>query len=237
MTLHCGTSGFSYKAWKGAFYPADLKADAMLAYYASRLPAVEINNTFYRLPDRSLLERWREQVPEHFRFAVKTSRRITHIKRLHDCTEEAARFFGAVDALGERLGAVLVQLPPQFRIDVERLERFLELMPRRVPAAFEFRHASWRDPAVMEALAARAAAWVVVDEEDAPPEQPLPHTANWTYLRLRAPGYAEASLERWRDACADFDRAFVFFKHEDEGIGPRLAEQMQHLPENGVRAQ
>ena len=225
MQLYCGTSGFSFKEWKGPFYPEKLKADEMLSYYASRLPAVEINNTFYRLPDRSLLERWRDQVPENFRLAVKTSRRITHVKRLKDCEDEAARFFGAVDALGERLGAVLVQLPPQFRVDVERLERFLDLVPEDVPAAFEFRHASWREPTVIDVLSSRGAAWVTVDDEDAEPGE-LPRTASFTYLRLRAPGYTPASLERWREACAGFERAFVFFKHEDEATGPKLAEQM-----------
>ena len=230
MRLYCGTSGFSYNAWKGPFYPAGLKADEMLAYYASRLSAVEINNTFYRLPSRALLERWRDQVPEGFRFAVKTSRRITHVKRLENCDDEAKAFFGAVDVLGERLGCVLVQLPPHFRIDVERLERFLELVPERVPAAFEFRHASWQDPAVFDVLTSRGAAWVTVDDEDAEPGT-LPRTASFTYLRLRAPGYVPASLERWLDACAGFERAFVFFKHEDEGIGPKLAEQMQESAE------
>src|SRR5690606_25390499 len=200
--------------------------------YASRLPTVEINNTFYRLPDRSLLERWRDQVPEDFRFAVKASRRITHIKRLKDCADEAARFFGAVEALGERLGAVLVQLPPQFRVDVERLERFLELVPEGVPAAFEFRHASWRDQAVFDVLAARRAAWVAVGDEGAEPGE-LPHTASFTYLRLRAPGYTPESLERWRNACTPFERAFVFFKHEDEAAGPKLAERMLKR-KNGV---
>lgn len=228
MRLYCGTSGFSFKEWKGPFYPEKLKADEMLSYYASRLPAVEINNTFYRLPDRALLERWRSQVPADFRFAVKTSRRITHIKRLKDCADEATRFFGAVDALGERLGCVLVQLPPQFRIDVERLERFLELVPERAPAAFEFRHASWRDPAVFDVLASRGAAWVTVDDEDEEPPE-LPRTGSFTYLRLRAPGYTPASLARWLDACAGFERAFVFFKHEDEAAGPKLAEQMRRI--------
>ncbi|HEX6996371.1 MAG TPA: DUF72 domain-containing protein [Gammaproteobacteria bacterium] len=228
MRLYCGTSGFSFKEWKGPFYPAGLKADEMLSYYASRLSAVEINNTFYRLPSRALLERWRDQVPEDFRFAVKTSRRITHVKRLEDCADEAERFFDAVDALGERLGCVLVQLPPHFRIDVERLARFLELVPERVPAAFEFRHDSWRDPAVHDVLASRGAAWVTVDDEDAEPGS-LPRTASFTYLRLRAPGYAPPSLERWLDACSGFERAFVFFKHEDEAAGPKLAEQMQRM--------
>src|SRR5690606_6332019 len=148
MQLYCGTSGFSYKEWKGRFYPAGLAAADMLTHYASRLPTVEINNTFYRLPQRSLLERWRDQVPPGFRFAVKTSRRITHVKRLADCADEARFFFEAVHVLGEKLGAVLVQLPPQFRVDVDRLRRFLDLVPSDVPAAFEFRHPSWRDDAV-----------------------------------------------------------------------------------------
>lgn len=226
MRLYCGTSGFSFKEWKGPFYPEKLKADEMLAFYASRLPAVEINNTFYRLPDPSLLERWRGQVPEDFRFAVKASRRITHIKRLKDCADEAARFFGAVEVLGERLGAVLVQLPPQFRIDVERLERFLELVPEGVATAFEFRHDSWQDARVLAALESRGAAWVTTDDEDRDPGN-LPRTASWTYLRLRAPTYGPESLERWRNACETFERAFVFFKHEDEARGPKLAEQMQ----------
>lgn len=229
MRLYCGTSGFSYKEWKGPFYPADLPAADMLSHYASRLPAVEINNTFYRLPARSLLEGWQARVPSEFRFAVKMSRRITHVKRLNDCTDEALRFFDAVAVLEDRLGAVLVQLPPHFRIDVDRLERFLDLVPPNVPAAFEFRHASWHEPAVLDALSARGAAWVVVDEEDAPPPTELPRTARWTYLRLRAPGYDGTALDAWRQACAAFERAFVFFKHEDEAKGPALAERMQRL--------
>jgi uncharacterized protein YecE (DUF72 family) len=229
MQLRCGTSGFSYKEWKGPFYPPGIAAAEMLAYYASRLPAVEINNTFYRLPDPALLARWREQVPPSFRFAVKTSRRITHIKRLKDCEDEAKRFFGAVAELGERLGAVLVQLPPQFRIDTERLERFLEQMPESMPAAFEFRHASWHDPAVFALLEARGAAWVVVDEAGESAPAALPGSAAWAYLRLRAPEYSAEALDSWYRACAPFEHAFVFFKHEDEALGPAFAERMQRL--------
>lgn len=227
MQVLCGTSGFSYKEWKGPFYPSGLPAGEMLAYYASRLPTVEINNTFYRLPQRALLERWRDQVPADFRFAVKASRRITHVKRLVDCAEEARRFFDAVDALGEKLGAVLIQLPPQLRVDVGRLERFLDLVPSGTPAAFEFRHPSWRDEAVLAALEAHESAWVEVDEagDDAPVA--IPRTAGWSYLRLRAPGYTPGALDSWRRACEPFERAFVYFKHEDEARGPALAEQMQ----------
>jgi len=226
MQLYCGTSGFSYKEWKGRFYPAGLAAGDMLPYYASRLPTVEINNTFYRLPQRSLLERWRDQVPGDFRFAVKLSRRITHVKRLVDCDDEARYFFDAVHALGDKLGAVLVQLPPQFRVDVPRLARFLDVVPPDVPAAFEFRHASWRVDAVLAALARHGAAWVETDEAGAPAPAELPRSASWTYLRLRAPGYSPAALESWRRACASFEHAYVYFKHEDEALGPQLAERM-----------
>ena len=226
--LYCGTSGFSYKEWKGPFYPEKLPAGEMLAYYGSRLPAVEINNTFYRLPNEALIDGWREQVPETFRFAVKMSRRITHVKRLADCEEEASRFFRVVARLEHRLGVALIQLPPHFRIDVERLKRFLGLVPADIPAAFEFRHASWQDEAVLGTLKEHGAAWVHVDDAGASPSD-VPRPATWIYLRLRAPAYSVEALRAWRQLCLGFDRAYVFFKHEDEGIGPALAERMLTL--------
>jgi len=226
MELLCGTSGFSFKAWKGPFYPEKLRADQMLAYYAERLPAVEINNTFYRMPRKDVIAGWRERVPAHFRFAVKASRRISHILRLKDCEEPARYLFEAVAELGERLGAVLVQLPPHLRVDVERLRAFLGLVPAGMPVAFEFRHASWQDDTVLAALAEHDAALVVADNDGAVPAA-LPATASWTYLRLRAPDYPPEKLEAWRKLLPPFDRAFVFFKHEAEGAGPKLAARMQ----------
>lgn len=226
--LYCGTSGFSYKEWKGRFYPAGLPAGEMLGYYATRLPAVEINNTFYRLPQKSLIDGWRAQVGDAFRFVIKAPRRISHIKRLADCSDEVGRLFDALDGLGERLGAVLVQLPPHLRVDVERLESFLSLLPRHAPVAFEFRHDSWRDDRVLGALQTHGAAWVTVDNDNAKPA-PLPRTAAWTYLRLRAPDYDAAALRAWRERCDGFEHAFVFFKHEDEAAGPKLAERMMQL--------
>jgi uncharacterized protein YecE (DUF72 family) len=227
--LLCGTSGFSYKEWKGRFYPEKLPAREMLAFYSSRLPAVEINNTFYRLPQKSLIDGWREQVPDHFRFVIKAPRRISHLKRLKDCEDETARLCSVVDGLGERLGAVLVQLPPHFRIDVERLESFLSLVPEAIPVAVEFRHDSWRDEAVFDALKRHGAAWVTADNGDGGTPDELPRTASWTYLRLRAASYDAARLRAWRRRCKSFDRAFVFFKHEDEAAGPAFAEHMQKL--------
>jgi uncharacterized protein YecE (DUF72 family) len=210
MDLYCGTSGFSYKAWKGPFYPEKLPANRMLEFYSEQLPAVEINNTFYRMPRKSVLEGWAAKVPDNFRFAVKASRRISHNKQLDDCDEEAAYLFGAVASLGTRLGAVLVQLPPYARADVGKLETFLALVPDRVPVAFEFRHASWRTDAVMEVLTEHGAAWVTVDNDGAEPPE-LPATASWTYLRLRAADYPDARLRAWRERCDAFERAFVFF--------------------------
>ncbi|HEX5421058.1 MAG TPA: DUF72 domain-containing protein [Gammaproteobacteria bacterium] len=229
MQLYCGTSGYSYKEWKGAFYPYKLPAGEMLAFYSTRLSAVEINNTFYRMPAPELFEAWLRQVPESFRFSVKANRRITHIKRLADCADEARYFFTAAATLGEQLGAVLVQLPPHFRIDVERLRAFLALVPERVPTAFEFRHESWRDSAVFDALEQHGAAWVTVDETGDAPPAALPETAPWTYLRLRAPQYSLEALRAWHAYCARFDGAFVFFKHEGEGTGPAFAQRMMQL--------
>src|SRR5664279_3634220 len=158
MRVLAGTSGFSYKEWKGSFYPEDLAADAMLSYYSERLPAVEINNTFYRMPKPALLEGWAAQVPEAFRFVLKASQRITHHKRLKEAGDEVAYFFGVAATLGERLGPALFQLPPNLKKDLPRLEAFLGTIPERRRAAFEFRHASWFEEDVFEALRTRGAA-------------------------------------------------------------------------------
>jgi uncharacterized protein YecE (DUF72 family) len=232
MRLSVGTSGFSYAEWKGPFYPAELPASEMLAYYAERLPAVEINNTFYRLPRRSVLEGWAAQVPEGFRFAVKASQRITHLKRLKDVADETRYLLDVTQALGERLGVVLFQLPPNLKLDLERFDRFLELVPAGSRAAFEFRHVSWADQAVLDRLRARALAWVVTEQEEgAAPD--LLMTAPWTYLRLRRPAYARDELAAWaaRLRARALSEAFVFFKHEDAGAGPRLAQEFLELAE------
>ena len=225
MELYCGTSGFSFKEWKGPFYPEKLPADEMLGFYAARLPTVEINNTFYRMPKPSMLEAWAAQVPEEFRFAVKAPRRISHAKQLKDCTEEAGFFFGAVVTLGSRLGAVLVQLPPHARVGAEKLAAFLKLVPGAVRVAFEFRHPSWNDATVLKVLEEHGAAWVTADNDGTVPPE-LTKTATWTYLRLRAPDYTDESLRDWRARCAKFERAFVYFKHEDGAAGPKFAERM-----------
>jgi len=224
VRLFSGTSGFSYKEWKGTFYPSDLTDKRMLSYYASRLPTVEINATFYRMPKRELLEGWAAQVPDGFRFALKAPQRITHRERLEGSAESLARFVEAASGVGEKLGPVLFQLPPFQRKDVGRLSEFLSLLPVGLHAAFEFRHVSWFADDTYDALRSRNAALVGGDADDAEKSPPLVSTADFGYLRLRAPEYTEAELRRWaeRIAAEPWRDAFVFLKHEVRG--PEFAE-------------
>jgi uncharacterized protein YecE (DUF72 family) len=230
LRLLVGTSGFSYKEWKGPFYPEKLPAREMLAYYAGRLPIVEINNTFYRLPRPDVLAGWRAQVPPTFRFAIKAARRITHLKRLKDCAGELGYLLETLAALGPALGSVLFQLPPFFKRDVPTLQAFVALLPEGAKAAFEFRHDSWLDSEVFALLASRDFA-LVVSETDEKPARELPWTADWTYLRLRKSSYPQRELEAWLDrlVAGGLKEAQVFFKHEDEAAGPRFAEQFLAL--------
>ena len=212
--LWTGTSGFSYKEWKGSFYPDKLPANRMLEYYSRRLPSVEINNTFYRLPRAEMLEKWASQVPEDFAFVLKASRRITHMKRLKDADDPLDYLVRtAVGALGDRLGPILFQLPPYLRADVPRLRDFLAIVPDVVRAAFEFRHDSWFSDDVYGALADHGAALVTADTGEG--EAPVVETASFGYARLRRPGYGEGDLEKWATALArpGWSDVFVFFKH------------------------
>ena len=231
MRSYVGTSGYSYKEWCGPFYPEGLKPAEMLAYYAGRLRAVEINNTFYRMPKRQVLESWAAQVPEGFRFVLKVTRRITHFKRLKpESAEELGYVLETSAALGDRLGPMLFQLPPYLKKDAERLRGFLELLPEDVRAAFEFRDPSWFDDEIFDALGERGAALVVADT-GTDKDPPLRATAPWGYLRLRRESYSDDELEAWaaRIRDQDWQDAFVFFKHEDEGAGPRMAERFDAL--------
>jgi uncharacterized protein YecE (DUF72 family) len=226
MKLRVGTSGYSYKEWKGSFYPGDLAADDMLRFYGTKLPAVEINNTFYRLPRASVLEDWAGQVPAGFRFALKASRRITHIKRLKDAGEETGYLLETAQVLGDRLGVILFQLPPNLKRDLPRLGDFIAQLRDGTRAAFEFRHESWFDDELLDLLRGRGCALCAADEDDAP-EAPVSATAPFGYLRLRRAQYSAADLARWaeRVAAQPWDEAYVFFKHEDEAAGPRAAAQ------------
>ncbi len=224
MKLHVGTSGYSYKEWKGNFYPEDLPAKEMLFYYAKRLPAVEINNTFYRLPQPGMMENWKEQVPAQFRFSIKATQRITHIKRLNNVTAETKYLLETAALLEERLGVVLFQLPPNMKRDIGRLQTFLDSLPTETRIAFEFRHESWFDDEVLSLLRAKDCA-LVVSDTDVKPLSEIINTAKWGYLRLRRTLYEKSDLAEWmkRVTGQKWEEAFVFFKHEDEGIGPKLA--------------
>jgi uncharacterized protein YecE (DUF72 family) len=225
MKLYVGTSGFSYKGWKGAFYPEDLPDRKMLAYYGSELPAVEINNTFYRMPKREVFENWAAKVPEDFRFAVKASRRITHFKRLADSDEILDYLLTGAGALGDNLGVLLFQLPPNFKADVERLKTFLGTLPQDVRCAFEFRNASWNDDAVHDALRDHGVALVTADTDKEDAE--IVATAPFGYLRLRKTDYSDEQTAAWAEhvSAQHWDDAFVFFKHEDAGVGPLMAKK------------
>ncbi len=216
MKLFAGASGYSFKEWKGDFYPKDIKADAMLPYYAGRLPTVEINNTFYRMPAVSMLENWVAATPADFRFAIKASRRITHISRLKEsAAESVAYLYKALAALGAKRGPVLFQLPPNFKKDMARLEAFLAMLPRDHRAAFEFRNASWFADEVYAALRGAGASLCFSErEDDAPP--PLVETAPWGYVRLRLERYPDAELARWaqRLEATAWDETYVYFMHE-----------------------
>ena len=225
MRVLAGTSGFSYKEWKGSFYPEDLPAEQMLAYYSARLPAVEINNTFYRMPKPSMLEGWADAGSAEFRFILKASQRITHRKRLKEAGDEVAYFFQTASTLGERLGPTLFQLPPNLKKDLPRLEAFLGVLPQAAPAAFEFRHASWFEEDVFAALRAKGAALCIAEDEEL--ATPLVATAPWGYLRLRRQDYDDAAVAAWAEKVRGqpWSEAYVFFKHEDAGSGPKLAAE------------
>ena len=220
--LWAGASGYSYKEWKGPFYPQDLAADDMLAWYSKHLNTVEINNTFYRNPKREVLAKWAETTPATFRFAIKATRRITHDGRLKvDAVAEPLRYlYGSLQTLGNKLGAVLFQLPPNLKKDVPRLTDFLALLPPNHRAAFEFRNPSWFDDDVYAALKAAGASLCFSEREDnAPP--PLVETAPWGYVRLRLENYSDDDLAGWaaRLAGSGWAEVFAYFMHEPTAPG------------------
>ncbi|HEV7798972.1 MAG TPA: DUF72 domain-containing protein [Pyrinomonadaceae bacterium] len=230
MNLYVGTSGYSYKEWKGSFYPEKIPAKEMLRYYSERLSTVEINATFYRMPQPSLLENWKEQVPATFRFSLKAPQRITHFKRLKETEEETRYFLETTSVLGDKLGVVLFQLPPNLKKDLSLLETFLRQLPSTTPAAFEFRHPTWFDDDVLDLLRSQNRSLVVSDTDDMPTTH-IDKTADWGYLRLRRVNYSEENLAEWcaRIRAQAWKETFLFFKHEDAGTGPKLAAQFLNL--------
>jgi uncharacterized protein YecE (DUF72 family) len=228
MGLWVGTSGYAYPEWRGSFYPEKMQTAKMLPYYAERFATVEINNTFYRMPNAKLLEGWSAQTPENFRLTLKAPQRITHHKRLRDCADDVKYFLEVAATLGPKLGAILFQTPPYLRMNLEVLDGFLEMLPAGLVAAFEFRHASWMEADVFGRLQAKGLALCVADSEKF--STPVEITAGYAYFRLRDEGYQPADIERWaqiiRDKTAHCRDVFVYFKHEEAGIGTEFAKQL-----------
>jgi uncharacterized protein YecE (DUF72 family) len=217
-----GTSGFSYPAWRGPFYPEKLPAAGMLGFYAGAFPTVEINNTFYRMPAPKMLASWVEQTPAHFRFALKAPQQITHRLRLKEAAEPTREFVRRSEALGEKRGPLLFQLPPNLKADHARLEAFLAALPAGLQPAFEFRHESWFRDETWSLLRAHGAALCIAQTDDL--DTPLVGTATFGYVRLRR-DYEPAALADWAGrlrAVEGWQRVYVFLKH-DEGQAPALA--------------
>jgi uncharacterized protein YecE (DUF72 family) len=226
--IYVGTSGYNYPEWKGSFYPATLAAAKMLPYYAERFSTVEINYTFYRMPTPKLVTGWAAQVPDSFKFTLKAPKRITHDRRLRDVSDLVRGFCETAAELGPRLGALLFQLPPNFKKDLSVFDDFLQTLPPRVCGAFEFRHESWLDEEVYARLRARNLALCIADSEKR--STPVMATADYAYLRLRDEGYTPEDIAEWgrevRRLSAECQDVYVYFKHEDEGKGPEFARRL-----------
>jgi uncharacterized protein YecE (DUF72 family) len=228
--LFAGASGYSFKEWCGTFYPEKLKADAMLGYYSERLPAVEINNTFYRMPATTMLEHWVETTPADFRFAIKASRRITHIARIKEGAKDSVDYlYKQLAALGAKRGPVLFQLPPNLKKDLPRLQAFLQMLPQGHRAAVEFRNDAWFDDEVYAALRDVGAVLCMSEREDGSPP-PLVETANWGYVRLRLEEYSDDALHAWaqRLAATGWSEIYAFFMHEPSAP-PYAQALMRHF--------
>ena len=230
MNLYVGTSGYSYKEWKGSFYPERLSPKEMLSYYAERFKAVELNNTFYRLPQPEMVESWKAQVPRDFRFTMKASQGITHFRRLKDAAGATRLMLEKVAEFEDRLGAVLFRMPEDFKKDLARLETFLKALPADTPTVFEFRHESWFDDEVLGLLRSHKRVLCVSDRDEMPMDH-IDKTADWGYVRLRRVKYSDADLKGWikRIKAQKWKDTYVFFKHEDEATGPKLAARFVKL--------
>lgn len=232
QTLWAGASGYAFKEWKGTFYPEKIAADAMLGFYAERLPTVEINNTFYQMPKVAVLENWAKVTPAAFRFAIKASKRITHVARIvADSAEESVSYlYKNLAALGDKRGPVLFQLPPFLKRDAARLADFLSILPKGHLAAFEFRHDSWFDDEIYALLRDAGASLCHSEREDSSTPPPLVETAPWGYVRLRLENYADADLAAWAERLmkTQWQQVHAYFMHEPTAPGYAAALQRLH---------
>lgn len=227
MSIYIGTSGYAYKEWKGKFYPDKIRPDEMLPYYSARFGAVELNNTYYKLPPPENFEKWRAETPADFKFAVKAPSTITHIRRLKDIAEPLRQLLEAAAPLKEKMGPVLFQLPPNFKQDLARLKEFLKALPPKGRFTMEFRNETWFTEETFALLRDHQVALCVAEAEDSP-AAPALATAGWGYLRLRRLNYTLPELRKWADfiSAQKWSNAYVFFRHEETGTGPRFAGKL-----------
>jgi len=230
MKIYIGTSGYGYKEWKGKFYPENISPKEMLRYYSKRLKTVEINNTFYHMPREVVLASWAEQVPDDFIFALKAPQVITHLKRLRNVEEETKYLFRSLSILDTKLGPVLFQFPRSFHADRNALKDLLDLIPRKMSCAFEFRSPSWLDLEILGLLRERRFSLCTTDSDENPADEII-STAPWGYLRLRRSDYTDDDLSQWMERIASqkWERAFFFFKHEEEAKAPKMAMLFREL--------
>ena len=230
MQFFVGTSGYSYKEWKGSFYPEKLPQKEMLSFYGKQFSTVEMNNTFYRLPTATVVESWAQQVPKGFRFALKAPQTITHHKRLKGIEQDVDLFQQSASVLKKHLGPLVFQLPPNFKKDLPRLSTLLDQIKSKYCVALEFRHESWFDDEVFDCLRKKSCALCVADAEDLPKPR-LADTANWGYVRLRREAYTDKDLKKWIKnlSAQGWKETYVYFKHEDTGTGPKFAARFLEL--------
>ncbi len=236
-TLRIGTSGWHYKHWIGRFYPPRTPASQMLTFYQERFDTVELNNSFYHLPKESALERWRGSTPANFRFAVKGSRFLTHMKKLKDAQTGVTRFLNSVEVLGEKLGPILFQLPPNWEVDYERLRSFLDILPDYHRYAFEFRNVSWEVQEIYDLLSRYKCAHCAFDL--AGYQSPIRLTADFAYVRLHGPGgkyqgsYGDQALGHWAERIAAWRKQlaaiYMYFDNDDSGYAAFNAVRLEEL--------
>jgi uncharacterized protein YecE (DUF72 family) len=231
MNIWVGTSGFQYSEWKGTFYPEDLSTAKMLPFYAARLSTTEINYTFRRIPSAKSIQGWWDATPERFKFSLKAPQKVTHFAKLRNCGDTLRYFYQVISDLEAKLGTVLFQLPPAFKKDAALLAAFLDDVPPGMRMAFEFRHASWFDDEIFALLKNKNIALCIADSEKI--ATPIVATADYGYLRLRREDYQVADVVRWAETVRaqkdNWSDAFIYFKHEESGIGPKLATQLLEL--------
>ncbi|MFP4533253.1 MAG: DUF72 domain-containing protein [Desulfobacterales bacterium] len=235
--LHIGTSGWNYNHWKGPFYPADLPAKKWASYYMERFHTVEINNTFYKLPDQNTFRKWRDEAPDGFIYAVKASRYITHMKKLKDPEQPVENFLGHAGCLGDKLGPVLFQLPPRWKLNIDRLQAFLTGLPEDCQFAFEFRDDTWWDDRVYELLRRHNAAFCLFDLEGR--QTPAVLTANFTYVRLHGPErayrgkYSDSALSEWAEYFKKLINqglaVYCYFDNDEKGYAAQNALRLKEL--------